>query len=159
MMTGTPSVNDLSAAYRILTLFFLLLFALYDYRHHKIRNTALLIFLPWCLLSVPLAAFHIPLFQALLASFLGFISGFLLLFAIAMATGGIGGGDIKLVALLGIPFGASGLMGVLTLSCMAALLYCGCLKLCGKNRPDHLPFAPCLFAGSMLFTILTFCPF
>lgn len=156
---GTPSVNNLTVAYRILTLFFLLLFALYDYRHHKIRNAALLAFLPWCLLSVPLAAFHIPLLLALLDSILGFVSGFLLLFVIAMATGGIGGGDIKLVALLGIPFGASGLMGVLSLSCLAALLYFGCLKLCRKNRPCHLPFAPCLFVGSVVFSLLTLCPF
>ena len=148
-------MNNLTAAYRVLTLFFLLLFALYDYRHHKIRNTALLAFLPWCLLSVPLAALNIPLVQALLDGFLGFVSGFLLLFAIAMATGGIGGGDIKLVALLGIPFGASGLMCVLTLSCLAALLYFGCLKLCRKNRPYHLPFAPCLFVGSTFFTLLS----
>lgn len=44
-MTGIPNVSDLPFSYRLLTLFFLLLFAIYDYRHHKVRNAALLAFL------------------------------------------------------------------------------------------------------------------
>ena len=55
MTTGTANVNSLTAAYRLATLIPLLFFALYDYRHHLIRNAALLAFLPWCLLSFPLS--------------------------------------------------------------------------------------------------------
>ena len=39
-MTGTPNVNKLLFTYHALTLLFLAGFALYDKRHHRIRNAA-----------------------------------------------------------------------------------------------------------------------
>ena len=108
-MIGILSVNKLLITYHALTLLFLAGFAAYDKRHHRIRNAALLAFLPWCLLSLPAAAYTCPgaaFPEAVLHSVLGSLSGFLLLLSVSLATdGGIGGGDIKLAALLGIPFG------------------------------------------------------
>ena len=108
-MIGILSVNKLLITYHALTLLFLAGFALYDKRHHRIRNAALLAFLPWCLLSLPLAAYACPWMafpETMLRCAIGFLSGFLLLLSVSLATnGGIGGGDIKLVALLGIPSG------------------------------------------------------
>lgn len=157
MTTGIQNVNNLTAAYYAATLVFLLLFALYDMRHHKIRNTALAAFLVWCLFSVPAGMYEHPVlpWQYLLLQCLGgFLSGFLILFTIALATnGGIGGGDIKLTALLGIPFGASGLMAVLFLACTAALLHLGIRRIMKKRRPQSIPFAPYLFAGCLAFTL------
>lgn len=112
-MIGIPSVNSLQFIYQILTLVFLLLFAIYDIRHHRIRNTALIAFLIWCLFSIPLAGWAEPTifwYQPLLKSGLGFVTGFMILFCVALVTnGGVGGGDIKLIAVLGILYGAWGL--------------------------------------------------
>ena len=108
MMTGTPNVSNLPFAYRLLTLFFLLLFAIYDYRHHKVRNAALLAFLfgvffHYRLLS---ASHHGRPFFHMSARFRRFLYRTHTLLAVSMITdGGIGGGDIKLAALLGIVMG------------------------------------------------------
>jgi prepilin signal peptidase PulO-like enzyme (type II secretory pathway) len=158
MMTGIQSVNNILSAYRILTLAILLLFAIYDYRHHKVRNCALLAFLPWCLLYIPIAITVLPstsVMQILLHCILGSMSGFLLLLSISSATnGGIGGGDIKLVALIGIFLGASCLMAVLTAACLLALFHLGIQAFLKKRRVHHIPFVPYIFTGYLLITVL-----
>ena len=149
--------SSLLFTYHALTLLFLTGFALYDKRHHRIRNAALLVFLPWCLLS-PLLMYHsfpgLSLAYWGIRSAMGLLAGFVLLLAVSLATnGGIGGGDIKLVALLGIPFGVSGLMTALVLSCLSALIHLGIRKACKKKAAKNIPFAPYLFfgcAGAML---------
>ena len=150
-MIGILSVNKLLITYHALTLLFLAGFALYDKRHHRIRNAALLAFLPWCLLYLPLAVCTCPWMafaEALLHCIMGFLSGFLLLLSVSLATdGGIGGGDIKLVALLGIQFGVSGLMTALVLSCLYALIHLGIRKAYKKETAKNIPFAPYLFFG------------
>lgn len=145
--------------YHVVTLVFLLWFAAYDHRHHRIRNAALLAFLPWCLLYIPAALTEAPTCLVLLHCFLGFLCGFLLLLTVSLATGGgIGGGDIKLAAILGIPFGASGLMAVLAVSCILVLLHMGMLAICRKERSRQIPFAPYIFWGSFLYTLLLLPP-
>ena len=148
--------------YHALTMLPLAGFALYDHRHHRIRNAALLAFLPWCLLSLPVAAYACPgtaFPETVLHSALGFLSGSLLLLSVSLATdGGIGGGDIKLVALLGIPFGASGLMAALALSCLSALLHLGISRTCKRKAPVNIPFAPYLFFGCLAATLLKLVP-
>ena len=157
-MIGILSVNKLLITYHALTLLFLAGFALYDKRHHRIRNAALLAFLPWCLLSLPAAAYACPgaaFPEAVLHSVLGSLSGFLLLLSVSLATdGGIGGGDIKLAALLGIPFGASGLMAALAISCFFALLHLGIRRACKRKAPGNIPFAPYLFFGCLAVTLI-----
>lgn len=150
-------ISPLLLTYHALTLLFLAGFALYDKRHHRIRNAALLAFLPWCLLS-PLLMYHaFPDFSPAywgIWSAVGFGAGFVLLLAVSLATDGeIGGGDIKLVALLGIPLGVSGLMSALVLSCLYALIHLGIRRAYKKKAAESIPFAPYLFfgcAGAML---------
>lgn len=157
-MIGILSVNKLLITYHALTLLFLAGFALYDKRHHRIRNAALLAFLPWCLLYLPLAAHALPgttFPEAALHCAMGCLSGLLLLLSVSLATdGGIGGGDIKLAALLGIPFGASGLMAALALSCFLALLHLGIRRACKRKAPGNIPFAPYLFFGCLAVTLI-----
>lgn len=90
--------SPLFFTYHVFTLLFLAGFALYDKRHHRIRNAALLAFLPWCLLSPLLMYFTFPEFSPAywgIRSAAGFGAGFVLLLAVSLATnGGIGGGDI-----------------------------------------------------------------
>ena len=138
MMTGTPNVSNLPFAYRLLTLFFLLLFAIYDYRHHKVRNAALLAFLFWCLLSLPLTICLTPwpsIFSICLRGSAGFFTGLTLLLAVSMITdGGIGGGDIKLAALLGIVMGASLLLLAMFTASLAAIIHLELRTLIKKER-------------------------
>ena len=161
-MTGTRTVNKPLFLYQTLTMLPLAGFAFYDHRHHRVRNAALLAFLPWCLLSLPLAVYACPgttLPGAVLHCAMGFLSGFLLLLSVSLATdGGIGGGDIKLVALLGIPFGASGLMAALALSCLFALAHLGIRKAFQRKPAGDIPFAPYLFFGCMAVTLLRLVP-
>ncbi len=156
-MTG-----PLFITYHVFTLLFLAGFALYDKRHHRIRNAALLAFLPWCLLS-PLLMYHAfpglsPAYWGI-RSALGFLAGFILLLAVSLATdGGIGGGDIKLVALLGIPLGVSGLMAALVLSCLSALIHLGIRRAYKKKAAENIPFAPYLFFGCAAAMLLQHIP-
>lgn len=91
-MTGTANVSRMLFYYHAVTLVFLLWFAAYDHRHHRIRNASLLAFLPWCLLYIPAALTEAPACLVLLHCFLGFLCGFLLLLTVSFATGGgIGG--------------------------------------------------------------------
>ena len=150
--------SPLLLTYHALTLLFLAGFALYDKRHHRIRNAALLAFLPWCLLSPLLMYFTFPELSPAywgIRSAAGFGAGFVLLLAVSLATnGGIGGGDIKLAALLGIPFGASGLMAALALSCFFALLHLGIRRACKRKAPGNIPFAPYLSFGCLAVTLI-----
>ena len=161
-MTGILSVNKLLITYHALTLLFLAGFALYDKRHHRIRNAALLAFLPWCLLSPLLMYFTFPGISPAywgIRSAAGFLAGFVLLLAVSLATnGGIGGGDIKLVALLGIPLGMSGLMSALVLSCLYALIHLGIRKAFQKKPAENIPFAPYLFFGCAAAMLLHLVP-
>ena len=162
-MTGTPAVSRPLSLYHALTMFPLAGLALYDHRHHRIRNAALLAFLPWCLLYLPLSVHACPgitILQAALHCAMGRLSGLLLLLSVSLATdGGIGGGDIKLAALLGIPYGASGLMAVLALSCLLALLHMGIRKACRRKTSGNIPFAPYLFWGCLAATLIQHQPF
>ena len=160
MMTGTANVSSRMLLYRLLTLLTLLFLALYDYRHHKVRNAALLAFLPWCLFSIPLSIRQEPFFPPVLIiimAFLGFLCGGALLLSISMTTNGsIGGGDIKLLALLGICHGASGILRILTISCFLALIHLGCRSLLRKRNPNRIAFVPYLAAGYCLYLILQY---
>ena len=156
-MTGIQNVNNPLIIYRLITLVFLCFFAIYDKRHHKIRNAALLAFLPWCLFSIPVTIYSLPAVPwpyIVLRSLLGCINGFCTLLLISMATNGsIGGGDIKFVGLLGILYGTTGLLSVLFLSCLAALLHNGIKAIPNGNLPKNIPLAPYLLYGCALYTL------
>lgn len=158
-MTGSVSVSSagLLAGYRLITIGILALFAIYDIRHHRVKNAALLWFLPWCLFSLPVycQASALPLSFLVLKAALGLLSGGLLLLTAAMLTqGGIGGGDIKLTALLGFLYGTPGICTLLFLSCVPATAFCLFLKIKKVRKPTGIPFVPFLFLGTLLFQIV-----
>lgn len=143
--------------YHLITLIFLCFFAIYDKRHHKIRNTALLAFFPWCLFSIPVTIYcfpSVPWPYILLRSILGCMNGFFTLLFVSMAiNGSIGGGDIKLVGLLGILYGTTGLLSVLFLACITALLHNGIKSIAKRTLQKNIPLAPYLFYGCALYTL------
>lgn len=107
-----------------------------------------------------LAQFLQMLPPALLHSLAGAVTGFLILFAAAMASPdgcGVGGGDIKLAAVMGFAYGPSRMAAILLtasgLAAIAALLMNHRNKHTNTQKMLSLPFVPFLAAGCFLVTI------
>lgn len=99
---------------------------------------------------------------ALLHSLAGAATGFLILFAAAMASSGgcgVGGGDIKLAAVMGFVYGPSRMTAILLaasgLAAIAALVMNHRSRHTNTQKMLSLPFVPFLAAGSFLVTIAT----
>ena len=119
-------MNSLWICYHSLSLLCLAAFAEYDIRHRKIKNAALIPFFFWCLLSIPVNLSMVPIIPAFcfLEAVMGFLfGGLLLLIAAMVSNNGIGGGDIKLAALLGILYGPYGVLFILTAASLSALAF------------------------------------
>lgn len=159
-MTGIPTVND-----RILFLYELLAFACiagfaaYDLKKRRVPDRALLLFLPFALMA-PLVRTRLPgtalLPLLFLFSFTGAAAGFLVLLCAAMASkeeAGIGGGDIKLAAVMGFIYGPSRMLAVLLIA--SGLAACISLAAGRKHKEGRfsLPFVPFLMAGSLAVTL------
>lgn len=157
-MTGTPSVSSLRLVCRLVTAACLAAFAVRDAKSHLIRNRSLLWFLPWCLACVLAKACEgASPAAALLSSAGGFLAGGLPLLVVSAATDdGIGGGDIKLTALLGMIAGPCGILDLLILSCMTALVHLFAVKIRLGKWPTSIPFAPYLAAAWLLQTALAY---
>ena len=81
----------------------------------------------------------------------GFILGFSLLFLIALVTkGGMGGGDVKLFAVLGLFLGWQGVLICFFFSCLYGALIGGLALWLGKvKRREPIPFGPFIALGSI----------
>ena len=79
-------------------------------------------------------------------------------FSVALATGKIGGGDVKLIAALSIVCGLWGSLALLLFSQTAMLIYYGLSviiqKFHGRTASKSLPFVPFITFGYVLTTIL-----
>lgn len=150
---GIQNVNSLWICYHSLSLLGLAAFAEYDIRHRKIKNAALIPFFFWCLLSIPVNLSTVPIIPAFcfLEAVMGFLFGGLLLLVAAMVSNnGIGGGDIKLAALLGILYGPYGVLFILTAASLSALAFQALERFFYYRKWTSLPFAPFLFLGSIM---------
>ncbi len=150
---GIQNVNSLWICYHSLSLLCLAAFAEYDIRHRKIKNAALVPFFFWCLLSIPVNLSMVPIIPAFcfLEAVMGFLfGGLLLLIAAMVSNNGIGGGDIKLAALLGILYGPYGVLFILTAASLSALAFQALERFFYYRKLTSLPFAPFLFLGSIM---------
>ena len=150
---GIQNVNSLWICYHSLSLLCLAAFAEYDIRHRKIKNAALIPFFFWCLLSIPVNLSMVPIIPAFcfLEAVMGFLfGGILLLIAAMVSNNGIGGGDIKLAALLGILYGPYGVLFILTAASLSALAFQALERFFYYRKLTSLPFAPFLFLGSIM---------
>ena len=150
---GIQNVNSLWICYHSLSLLCLAAFAEYDIRHRKIKNAALIPFFFWCLLSIPVNPSMVPIIPAFcfLEAVMGFLfGGLLLLIAAMVSNNGIGGGDIKLAALLGILYGPYGVLFILTAASLSALAFQALERFFYYRKLTSLPFAPFLFLGSIM---------
>jgi leader peptidase (prepilin peptidase) / N-methyltransferase len=129
----------------------LLVVALIDLDHKIIPNT---ITLPGMLIGLGLSPWALPITP--LASLIGLVAGGLFFYIVALVSrGGMGGGDIKLIAMIGAFLGWQGtfftiLMGAL----LGSVVGVGLMLLGKKGRKDKVPFGPFLSFGAILFTLV-----
>ena len=110
--------------------------------------------------GISLSRFLQALPPSLLSSLAGAATGFLILFAAAMASPGgcgVGGGDIKLAAAMGFAYGPYRMTAILLTAsggaAIAALIVSHRNKHTNIQKMLSLPFVPFLAAGSFLVTI------
>lgn len=85
-------------------------------------------------------------------SLIGAVSGFTAFFLIAVASqGGMGGGDIKMMAMVGAVVGWKGVfLTTLAGSLMGSIVGLYLMAMHGKGRKTKVPFGPFLAAGALL---------
>lgn len=85
------------------------------------------------------------------SSFAGAAVGGGLLFVVRwLSRGGLGGGDVKLAAALGIWTGLTGIIVALFVAFVLGSLWGIVQLLCGKGKDAPLPFGPCLAVGGIV---------
>lgn len=125
----------------------LIIVAVTDIHFMLIPNRILIFFLPFLA-----AARLISPLDSWYAGLLGAAAGFLFLAVIAAIThGGVGGGDIKLFAVIGFVLGVKMLAAAFFFSVLIGALYGAAAVLTGRlAKRQPLPFAPAIAAGSIL---------
>ena len=89
--------------------------------------------------------------RTLASALAGALLGGGLLFAVRMLSrGGIGGGDVKLAAALGLWTGHTGILPALFVAFQLGSLWGIVLLLRGYGRKAKLPFGPCLAIGGVV---------
>lgn len=141
MMTITRSVIE------ILIIGYLLYLSVYDIRHHRITNDSVLLYIPIVTMKCTVEVCFGTLFDYVPMLF-GAAAGFVILLTAAMLThGGIGGGDIKLAAVLGLAAGLQGMLVTLLVASLGAMLYGIVYKKIKKSDNMKLAFVPFMLAG------------
>ncbi len=131
--------------YLIAANFFLALIIFTDFEQYVIFNKMLL---PFAAVGI-LALFHLnlPLVDRLSAAL---ISGGIFLLIATLTHGGIGGGDVKLIFVLGIWLGSENLLRVVIMACVlggiAALLL---ILINRKNRKSYFAYGPYFALATM----------
>jgi leader peptidase (prepilin peptidase) / N-methyltransferase len=134
----------------------LLAVAVIDYDHKIIPNT---ITLPGIVIGLGLSILSVLSIDVLpitpLASLLGVLGGGVFFYLIALVSrGGMGGGDIKLIAMIGAFLGWQGAFFTILSGALLGSLVGVSLMVLGKNgRKDKVPFGPFLSIGAILFTL------
>ena len=162
MTIGTRTVSSLiSNGYELLLLAVMAGFAIYDYRHKRVPNKALAFFLP-IFLAAPFlrtAAQGLPgILPALLNALFGAGAGFgILLLAALLSKGGagVGGGDIKLFAAIGLCFGADGAVIVFILTTLlSAAHFCILLMKKRIKVSERKPMVPYITVSSAIYLVI-----
>lgn len=155
-MIGTPIAASVPLTiYFELLLIILFGLALFDIRRRRVPNVALAFFIPFALVSIYLMCQHRSVGESILYAVAGFLAGGLIPLVAALATkGGIGGGDIKLCALLGIITGPYGILLILFLATLLAMVAGGIKCFLFRMKAEKLAFVPCLSIGAAAFIFL-----
>ena len=140
----------IKAAYSLTAIFFLTLITVTDFEQYIIFDKMLL---PFAVIGVIFAIqTGISLTNHLTAALIG---GLIFYVLMVLTKNGIGGGDVKLVAVLGLWFGADGLSSVILSATVIAGISAVILLLTKiKSRKDYFAYGPyfCISAaGYLLF--------
>jgi len=129
-----------------------------DIRHRQIPNRSCAVLLVIGALSAGCCRGWGGIADGLLGAALGFA-----IFLIPYGLGGLGGGDVKLMAAFGALTGVQGVVPALVLVCVAgaatSILYLLGSKLRGREVPRAIPYAPAIVAGSLLVAFSQMGPF
>jgi leader peptidase (prepilin peptidase) / N-methyltransferase len=128
----------------------LLTVALIDYDHKIIPN---IITLPGIIIGLGLSLWALPITPV--ASLLGILVGGVFFYLIALVSkGSMGGGDIKLIAMIGAFLGWQGaFFTILSGALLGSLVGVTLMVLGKKGRKDKVPFGPFLSIGAILFIL------
>lgn len=126
---------------------YLLYLAIYDIRHHKVTNDSVLLYVPIVTLKCTAQVCMGTLFDYV-PMLLGAAAGYAILLSAAMLThGGIGGGDIKLAAVLGLAAGLKGMLVTLFVASLGAAIYGIIHKKILKKEKLAIAFVPFMLVG------------
>jgi leader peptidase (prepilin peptidase)/N-methyltransferase len=128
----------------------LVIVALIDLDHKIIPNT---ITLPGMAMGLGLSIGVLPI--APLASLFGLMTSGAIFYLIALISkGGMGGGDIKLIAMIGAFLGLQGgLFTIFTSALLGSIVGMMLILLGKKGRKDRVPYGPFLSCGAILFML------
>lgn len=163
-MTGIQIVNSIATSlYEFLILCGIAGFAVYDLETRRVPDKALALF---CLAALPAPFVHawpftgwLIWFLYLLSSAMGAAIGFLILLSASLCSEdakGIGGGDIKLAAIMGFIYGPTQMIVLLLTASALSVLAVFLFYRKHLKEPISLPFVPFLAMGSLLITMNTF---
>ena len=135
--------------YSIIAAYLLVLIMVTDFEQYVIFNKMLI---PFALIgAVYIFHLNLPILNHLAAALLG---GVIFLILALITKGGIGGGDIKLVAVLGLWFGLDNLLFIITAaSIMAGVAALIMIIFTKKSRRDYLAYGP-YFSISAIYCLL-----
>ncbi len=135
--------------YQLFLIYFLLLTICTDFEQYVIFDRMLL---PFGILAFPMIfLLNMPFLDHLAAAFAG--GGFFLLLAM-LTRGGIGGGDIKLIFVLGLWLGSHALIGTIVIGlCLGGLAALFFLITKQKKRKEFFAYGP-YFAAAAIFLSL-----
>jgi leader peptidase (prepilin peptidase) / N-methyltransferase len=143
-------VTTTFAAYALLTSA-LVIVAFIDLDHKIIPN---IMTLPGMAVGLSLSMGVLPITPP--ASLIGLMSGGAIFYLIALISGGgMGGGDIKLIAMIGAFLGLPGVLFTIFVSALSGSVVGLVLMLLGrKGRKDRVPFGPFLAFGAILYMLV-----
>ena len=143
MFAGFASAPEIYWA----AVFFLALITATDFEQYVIFDRMLV---PFALIGILAAVYlGLPLGERFLAAAVG---GGIFLAIAFVSRGGIGGGDIKLVATLGLWLGAENLLNVVIYACIGGGIAAVALILAGKkSRDSYFAYGPYFALAAMYF--------
>ena len=162
MMTGIPTVSSAwYGGYYLLILAIVTALAVYDVLNKRVPNKALVCFIPVAFAAPFINAAYAGTSAATLMFFLlavlGAITGFTVLMAAAMVSkggNGVGGGDIKLAAVLGFVYGPYDIIGILLIASLLAIPAGLYRKKASGDQILRLAFVPFLAVGCLIVTTI-----
>lgn len=137
------------------------LIAAIDYKVKKVPNVLVAaLLLVWMLflgISAVMDSSFSMLGSRLLQALGGFLTGgFILLVCMLLSRGGIGAGDVKLIAILGLFYGMIGILNILFYSCLFAAVISIVLLVAKKLRiKDSIPMTPFILMALCTYTIMS----